>query len=183
MITSLRLTAGLLALGVLLATGIGPGCHRADTASSNASATATASGEQRSQTVKSEDLSVRQRAAREARRQHAGNVDGKLFTSLSAEQTGIGFQITWDKPAAYDRIFYSQNTGGGVSVGDYDNDGLPDIYLTSPSGGNRLYRNLGELRFEDATQAAGLHDPAFWGTGATFVDIDNDGNLDLDACS
>jgi hypothetical protein len=109
--------------------------------------------------------------------------DGKMFSTLTPEQTGIDFIIRWDKPAELDRLFYSQNTGGGVSIGDYDADGWPDVYLTRPSGGNRLYRNLGDLRFADVTQHAGVEDDGFWGTGASFVDIDNDGDLDLYVCA
>ena len=108
--------------------------------------------------------------------------DGPLFEKIDAAHTGIDFTITWDKPAKYDRLFYGQNTGGGVCIGDYDGDGRPDVYLTSPSGGNRLYRNLGDFRFEDVTEAAGLLDADFWGNGATFVDIDNDYDLDLYLC-
>ena len=67
-------------------------------------------------------------------------------------------------------------------MGDVDNDGLPDLYFTSPSGGNRLFRNLGDCRFEDVTSASGLADTAHWGTGAAFADIDNDGDLDIFAC-
>jgi enediyne biosynthesis protein E4 len=109
--------------------------------------------------------------------------DGKLFSRLSAQETGIDFVIQWDKPPEFDRLFYSQNSGGGVTIGDYDLDGWPDIYLTRPSGGSRLYRNLGDLRFEDVTQRAGLYDESYWCTGASFVDIDNDGDLDLYACA
>ncbi len=107
---------------------------------------------------------------------------GTLFERLSADHTGITHQVTWDKPAKYDRVFYSQNTGGGAAAGDYDGDGLPDVYLTSPSGGSRLYRNLGGFKFEDVSKSAGVYDPGFWGTGASWVDIDNDGDLDLYAC-
>ncbi len=110
------------------------------------------------------------------------NSDANSFTQLSPEHSGINFVIEWDKPAKYDRIFYSQNTGGGVCVGDIDQDGLPDIYLTRPSKGNRLYRNLGNCRFEDITSQAGIEDADFWGTGASFVDINNDGLLDIYAC-
>jgi hypothetical protein len=104
------------------------------------------------------------------------------FQRLAPDETGIDFQIIWEKPAAFDRIFYSQNTGGGVCIGDYDGDQLPDVYLTRPSKGNRLYRNLGNLRFADVTDKTGLRDDDFWGTGASFVDIDNDGDLDLYVC-
>ena len=105
-----------------------------------------------------------------------------MFERLTPEQTGVDFQISWDKSAKYDRVFYSQNTGGGVCIGDYDGDTRPDIYLTSPSGGNRLYRNLGEFQFEDVTRQAGLLDQEHWGMGATFVDINNDGELDIYVC-
>ena len=68
------------------------------------------------------------------------------------------------------------------ATGDFDGDGLADFYVTSTRGGNRLYRNLGDFRFQDVTSDAGLEDTQFWGTGATFVDIDNDGDLDIYAC-
>ncbi|MFO1511799.1 MAG: VCBS repeat-containing protein [Verrucomicrobiota bacterium] len=71
---------------------------------------------------------------------------------------------------------------GGICTADFDNDGLTDFYVTSPVGGNRLYHNLGDFRFEDVTESAGLLDTNFWGTGATFVDINNDGRLDIYAC-
>jgi hypothetical protein len=109
--------------------------------------------------------------------------DGKMFTTLTPEHTGIDFIIRWDKPAEFDRLFYSQNTGGGVSIGDYDADGWPDVYLTRPSGGNRLFRNLGDMKFADVTAQSGLEDDSYWGTGASFVDIDNDGDLDLYVCA
>ena len=106
----------------------------------------------------------------------------KLFEALGADHTGIDFGLHWDDPAHYLKEFIFLNPAGGICVGDYDADGLPDIYVTSPSGGNRLYRNLGDCRFDDATSAAGVADESFWGTGASFVDIDNDGDLDLYAC-
>ena len=74
------------------------------------------------------------------------------------------------------------NVNGGICTGDFDGDGLSDFYVTSTAGGNRLYRNLGDFRFQDVTAAVGLDDNQFWGTGATFVDIDNDGDLDIYAC-
>jgi hypothetical protein len=67
--------------------------------------------------------------------------------------------------------------GMGVAVGDYDNDGHPDLYVTN-WGPNQLWRNLGDGRFEDVTQAAGVEDERF-STSASFLDIDRDGWLDL----
>ncbi|MGH9200298.1 MAG: FG-GAP-like repeat-containing protein, partial [Vicinamibacterales bacterium] len=66
---------------------------------------------------------------------------------------------------------------GGCAVGDYDNDGDPDVYVTN-YGPNVLYRNEGNGRFSDATAAAGVADRR-WSLGAAFVDVDRDGDLDL----
>lgn len=72
----------------------------------------------------------------------------------------------------------SSGYGMGVAVGDYDNDGWPDIFLTSFDGNNRLLKNNGE-RFEDVTAKTGLRSDGAWATSAGFLDIDNDGDLDL----
>lgn len=105
-----------------------------------------------------------------------------LFTELPPAQTGVRFQLQFPDPERYIHELIHLSVYGGVCTGDFDGDGRADIYVTSPAGGNRLFRNLGDFRFEDVTEAAGLSDPNFWGTGATFVDIDNDGDLDLYAC-
>ena len=67
--------------------------------------------------------------------------------------------------------------GMGVAVGDYDNDGRPDFYVSN-FGNNQLWRNLGDGRFEDVTAAAGVDDPR-WSVSVTWVDFDRDGWLDL----
>jgi hypothetical protein len=79
--------------------------------------------------------------------------------------------------------------GSGVAIGDVDGDGRPDVFLSSKTGPNRLFRNLGGFRFEDITAAAGVAGPAAteggasaWKQGAAFADIDNDGDLDLYVC-
>ena len=78
------------------------------------------------------------------------------------------------KAAGLDKTFYGQ----GVAVGDYDNDGDPDLYVTAIGGGH-LFRNDGKGHFEDVTEAANAKGPNGWLTGAAFLDIDNDGDLDL----
>jgi hypothetical protein len=71
----------------------------------------------------------------------------------------------------------SQMYGMGCTVGDYDNDGYDDIYITALNG-NHLFRNLGDGKFADVTAKAGVRDPGF-ATGAVWFDYDNDGKLDL----
>ena len=78
------------------------------------------------------------------------------------------------KEAGLDKTFYGQ----GVAVGDYDNDGDPDLYVTA-IGRGYLFRNDGKGHFDDVTAAANAKGPNGWLTGAAFLDIDNDGDLDL----
>jgi hypothetical protein len=78
------------------------------------------------------------------------------------------------KAAGLDKTFYGQ----GVAVGDYDNDGDPDLYVTAIGGGH-LFRNDGKGHFEDVTEQANARGVNGWLTGAAFLDIDNDGDLDL----
>jgi hypothetical protein len=98
--------------------------------------------------------------------------------------TGIDFnnQVT-DDEVANSFLFRNFYNGGGVAIGDLDNDGLADILLTSNMGANKLYLNKGNFQFEDITARAGLHQDSMWSTGVTFVDINNDGWLDIYICN
>jgi hypothetical protein len=82
------------------------------------------------------------------------------------------------KEAGLDKTFYGQ----GVAIGDYDNDGDLDVYITA-IGRGYLFRNDGKGRFEDATEAANARGPNGWLTGAAFFDVENDGDLDLFICN
>ena len=108
-----------------------------------------------------------------------------LFERLPASRTGLEFIHQWMPKDEYeaDQIG-NASAGGAVAIGDFDNDGRPDVFLTRPHGGARLYRNLGDFRFADATESVGIAGPLadHWSTGATFVDIDGDGYLDLYVC-
>ncbi|HQR38315.1 MAG TPA: FG-GAP-like repeat-containing protein [Blastocatellia bacterium] len=99
------------------------------------------------------------------------------FTRMAPDQTGISFvnELT-DEHAGANRVL---NNGSGVALGDFDNDGRCDIYFCRLDGDNVLYRNLGGWKFEDVTARAGVGLPNTYATGATFADIDGDGDLDL----
>jgi enediyne biosynthesis protein E4 len=109
-----------------------------------------------------------------------------LFTTLSPEQTGITAVNAYDDPAMWGSRYHEFNSGAigtGIAIGDYDGDGRPDIFVVSKTGPNHLYRNLGGMRFEDVTEKAGVAGPVgAWKQGAAFVDVNNDGLLDIYVC-
>jgi len=103
----------------------------------------------------------------------------RLFKLLSPDETGVTFAntITTDDSVNVQSDVYVYN-GAGVAVGDIDNDGLPDIFFSGNMVSSRLYLNKGHMRFEDITKQAGVTTKK-WATGATMVDINNDGYLDI----
>ena len=107
-----------------------------------------------------------------------------LFMLLDESETGINFSndLTYDNDFnVYKyRNFYN---GGGVAIGDINNDGLPDIYFTSNQQQNKLYLNLGNFKFKDITDEAGVGGTKPWSTGVTMVDINADGNMDIYVCN
>jgi hypothetical protein len=102
-----------------------------------------------------------------------------VFKLLSPSRTGITFAntITTNDSVNVQNDVYVYN-GAGVAVGDIDNDGLPDIFFAGNMVSSQLYLNKGEMRFEDITKRAGV-ETTRWATGATMVDINNDGYLDI----
>ena len=106
-----------------------------------------------------------------------------LFRSLPPTQTGIFFKNTITENDEYN-IFNSVNyEGGGVAIGDINNDGLPDIVFTGNQTGLSLYLNKGNMKFEDITDSAGLRNENGWFRGVNIVDVDGDGWNDIFVCS
>ncbi len=107
-----------------------------------------------------------------------GHVTKPAPTQALYRNDGKGHFEDVTREAGLDKTFYGQ----GVAVGDYDNDGDSDIYVTA-IGRGYLFRNDGKGHFEDVTEQATAKGPHGWLTGATFVDIENDGDLDLFICN
>ncbi|MEO0735027.1 MAG: VCBS repeat-containing protein, partial [Bacteroidota bacterium] len=102
------------------------------------------------------------------------------FQLLRQDHTGLDFRNspTLDEKFNVFNYMYFYN-GGGLAAGDFDGDGLVDLYFTSNQDANRLYLNEGDFSFRDVTETAGVKGQAGWATGATVVDINNDGRLDI----
>ena len=103
-----------------------------------------------------------------------------LFEAVAPQASGITFANTLPQDSAVNIVNYLYYyNGGGVAAGDIDGDGLVDLYFTSNLGRNRLYRNLGNFRFEDITDRAGVADSVGWKSGVTMADVNGDGRLDI----
>jgi hypothetical protein len=104
------------------------------------------------------------------------------FTSLPASQTGIAFENTITESDSVN-LFIHEYTymGSGIGIGDFNNDGLPDIFFASAQGSSTLYLNKGHMKFEDITRSAGVSTHA-WCTGVSIVDINHDGWPDIYVC-
>lgn len=102
-----------------------------------------------------------------------------VFKLLSPRETGIDFANTINATDSFNvqTDVYIYN-GAGVAVGDIDNDGLPDIFFSGNMVSSRLYRNKGAMQFQDITRPAGVS-TSRWATGASMVDINDDGYLDI----
>ncbi|MGK7388849.1 MAG: VCBS repeat-containing protein [Candidatus Cyclobacteriaceae bacterium M2_1C_046] len=107
-----------------------------------------------------------------------------LFQLMTPAETGILFtnQLSFDEEF---NVYTYRNyyNGGGVAIGDINNDGLVDLYFTSNLSENKLYLNMGNFKFEDITELAGVGGTRGWSTGVTMADVNGDGWLDIYVCN
>src|SRR3978361_33423 len=88
------------------------------------------------------------------------------------DNTGINFRNdVVDGKLENSFLFRNFYNGGGVAIGDINNDGLPDVMLTSNQGENKLYLNKGNFQFEDISKGAGLRQDSMWSTGVVMADV------------
>lgn len=106
-----------------------------------------------------------------------------LFNEISPVKSRIAFNNQVIESYDFNFLTYPYiYIGGGVAVGDINNDGLQDIYFSANQGSNRLYLNKGNFEFEDITISSGVGDETAWSTGVSMIDINNDGWLDIYVC-
>jgi enediyne biosynthesis protein E4 len=109
-----------------------------------------------------------------------------LFSVMPPSQTGVVTENRYADPKMWWEKYQEFTVGAigtGIAVGDYDGDGRPDLFVASKTEGCRLFRNLGNWKFEDVTAKAGVGAVAgVWTQGVTFADVNNDGCLDIYVC-
>ncbi len=106
-----------------------------------------------------------------------------LFSLLPSGKTNITFKNLVQESEAFNVVEYGYfYNGGGVAIGDINNDSLPDIYFTGNMVRSHLYLNKGNLKFEEIAEPAGVAAAGFWNTGTTMADVNGDGYLDIYVC-
>ncbi len=109
--------------------------------------------------------------------------EAPLFELLDSSSTGIRFTNTLTPTAELNMLKYMYfYNGAGVGAGDFNNDGLTDLYFASNQTGDRIYLNKGNMQFTDVTGPAGIPQDGGWSTGVSVVDINDDGLLDIYVC-
>jgi hypothetical protein len=115
---------------------------------------------------------------------HQQSTSSPLFKLLAASETGIDFANHLKEDTTFNILNYLYfYNGGGVSIGDINNDSLPDIYFTANQLPNKLYLNKGNFKFEDITKKAGVAGTLGWTTGTSMADVNGDGWLDIYVCN
>lgn len=112
------------------------------------------------------------------------NAEPTVFSALTPQESGINFTnkltLSEDLDVFRYRNYYN---GGGVAIGDINNDGLSDVYLTANMSENKLYLNQGSFSFKDITKSAGVGGSKVWATGVSMADVNGDGLLDIYVCN
>ena len=114
---------------------------------------------------------------------HSAPPPPAAFKVLDQSSTGLDFSNTLHPTNSFSVFDYMYfYNGGGIGAGDFNNDGLIDLFFAANQGNNKLYLNTGGLHFKDETQQSGLPQDKGWSTGVSVVDINNDGLLDIYIC-
>lgn len=109
--------------------------------------------------------------------------ENTLFTEVPSSHTGIQFKNEIQENVDFNILTYEYlYNGGGVAVGDINNDGLTDIFFTGNMVSNKLYLNKGDFKFQDVTKEAGVTGRSRWKTGVVMADVNGDGLLDIYVC-
>ena len=107
----------------------------------------------------------------------------KMFTLMPSSVTGINFKNPLKETDQFNVLNYGYlYNGGGVAIGDINNDGLSDIYFTGNMVGSRLYLNQGDFKFKEIAERAGVFAEGLWNTGTTMADVNGDGLVDIYVC-
>ena len=110
--------------------------------------------------------------------------ESPVFSKVASDQSGIKFINTVTNTKDLNILTYrNYYNGGGVAIGDINNDGLSDVFFTANMGANKLYLNKGAMKFDDISAKAGIESKDNWSTGVAMVDINNDGFLDIYVCN
>ncbi len=113
----------------------------------------------------------------------SGSTPQILFEVLDVDKTGISFKNQLHETDSLNILTYLYYyNGGGVAIGDINNDSLPDLYFSGNEVGNKLYLNKGNMHFSDITDKAGVACLGAWNTGVSMVDVNGDGLLDIYVC-
>ena len=109
--------------------------------------------------------------------------EAPLFEALSNKKTGLNFSNNLKATPQFNMLKYMYfYNGAGVGAGDFNNDGLVDLFFSSNQSQNKIFLNKGNLQFEDVTAAAKIPNDGGWSTGVSVADVNNDGLLDIYVC-
>lgn len=112
-----------------------------------------------------------------------GDLEGPIFEQIPQSQSGISFNNLIEEIGDFHYFIYdAMYQGAGLGVGDFNNDGLQDVYFAGNMVGDKLYINKGDFAFEDATPGSGIMGDKGWSTGVAVADVNADGYLDIYVC-